>query len=104
MAGVKGRSGSGGVRRNAGRKSKAEELGLAALLEECWTQDDRKDCITQLASKASDGDMESIKLLMAYAYGKPVDRKEIGGKDGAPIEISIVSSIDKIYGNPKART
>jgi hypothetical protein len=73
----------GGKRPGAGRKSKAEEMGLAALLDKCWTQADREKCIRELARLASAGEMEPIKLLMAYAYGKPTEHKDItsNGKD-----------------------
>lgn len=85
MAGIGVRGNRGGAKGRSGRKSKAEELGLAALLDECWTEADRKACLKKLASNARTGDMESIKLLMAYAYGKPVDRKEIKGADDLPV-------------------
>jgi hypothetical protein len=85
--GVKGNS--GGKKGRSGRKSKAEELGLAALLDGCWTLADRKACLTALAKKAKAGDLEAVKLLMAYTYGKPVDRKELAGKDGEPIKVIV---------------
>lgn len=82
-----GRKKNGGKRPNAGRKGKAEELGLVGLLDKCWTPSDREDCITKLAEKARAGDMDATKLLLAYTYGKPVDRKELTGKDGEPLRI-----------------
>src|SRR4051794_18273521 len=87
MPGQKGNR--GGAKGRSGRKSKAEEMGLQALLDKCWTQADREKCLKVLAGNAKLGDMESIKLLMSYAYGKPVDRKEIAGKGGEPIRFTI---------------
>lgn len=55
------------------------------MLEECWTEPDRRATIEQLAENARSGDLESIKLLMAYTYGKPTERHEITGKDGEPL-------------------
>ena len=78
------RGNSGGKKGRSGRKSKAEEMGLQALLAECWTEADRKACIRALAERAKKGikfDMEAVKLLMAYAYGRPVERKEVTGAD-----------------------
>ncbi len=75
----------GGKRPNSGRKSKAEELGLVALLDECWTPESRKRCLLKLAKLANDGEYEAVKILMAYAYGKPIDRKEISGPEGVPL-------------------
>ena len=72
MPGAKGRS---------GRKSKAEEMGLVALLNKCWTATDREKCIRSLAANANAGDMDSIKLLLSYTFGKPketVDMKQSG--------------------------
>lgn len=73
MPGQKGRS---------GRKTKAEEMGLNALLDKCWTVAEREKCIRSLARQASAGELEAIKLLMSYAFGKPresVDLTHAGG-------------------------
>lgn len=70
----------GGRRPGAGRKSKAEELGLRRLLDRCWTGDDRVKCVKALAKKAGGGDMEATKLLFAYAFGKPKESQELKGK------------------------
>jgi hypothetical protein len=84
----------GGKRPGAGRKSKAEEMGLAALLDKCWTQADREKCIRSLAKAASDplsGDrMDAVKLLMGYAFGKPVEHKRIEGEDGGPVVLKVI--------------
>jgi len=85
-----GKLGKGGQKGRSGRKSKAEEMGLQQLLDECWTLDERKECVRKLSVRASKGDLESIKLLLAYTYGKPVDRKEITGPDGGAVPIRII--------------
>ncbi len=77
MAGVKGK---GGVKGRSGRKSKAEELGLTALLDECWTVDSRKKTIKKLASLANAGNLEAIKILMAYTFGKPKETITVDGE------------------------
>ena len=91
MAGIKGR---GGQKGRSGRPSKAELFGLAQLLDKCWTKQQREKCITTLAAKANQGDMDAIKLLMAYTYGKPIDRKEHTGESGNAIEV-IVTHVGK---------
>lgn len=83
----------GGARPNAGRKSKAEEMQLARLLNKCWTKKQREECIRTLASRASKGDLESIKLLLAYTFGKPTERVEHSGKDGGAIPITVVEVV-----------
>lgn len=71
---------NGGKRPNSGRKSKAEELGLTALLDECWTPVSRKATIKKLASLARYGNLEAIKILMAYTFGKPKETVAIEGE------------------------
>jgi hypothetical protein len=89
----------GGRRQGSGRKSKAEEMGLVALLNECWTLAQRKKCIRKLATLAREGDMDAIKLLMAYAFGKPTEKRELSGPGGGAIPVSITEFLDKIYGD-----
>lgn len=83
---------NGGARANAGRKSKAEEMGLVALLEKCVTPKDREVCISKLAQDCKSKDFherhESRKLLLAYIYGKPTEKHEHLGGD-TPIEIIV---------------
>ena len=73
------RPNTGGARPGAGRKSKAEEMELRALLDKCWTAPDREGCVTALARKARSGDMEATKLLFNYAFGRPKEHKEVSG-------------------------
>lgn len=96
MPGVKGK---GGVKGRSGRKSKAEELGLVALLDECWTLDDRKSCLRRLAQQANAGEYEAVKILMGYTYGKPVDRKEITGAGGADLLQPLADALNQVYGD-----
>lgn len=92
----------GGAKGRSGRKSKAAELGLQALLDECWDQTQRKDCIKNLAKNAKTGDMESLKLLLAYTYGKPVDRKEIKGELGQTLVVYLPGNSRKDGSGSKA--
>lgn len=91
MAGIKGKGGKKGA---SGRKSKAEEFGLQTLLDKCWTKADREKCIRALAKSANDplsGDrMDAVKLLMGYCFGKPVEKKEVGGKGGGPVILKVI--------------
>lgn len=99
MAGIPG---SGGKKGRSGRKSKAEEMGLKALLDKCWTVKDREACIMKLAKTANDplaGDrMDAAKLLMSYAFGKPKESIEHSGKDGEAFEIVV----KHVTGSPQA--
>lgn len=61
----------GGKRPNAGRKSKAEELGLPALLDEVVNKKDQEAIIKKLSDKAKEGSYKHLELYLAYRYGKP---------------------------------
>ena len=84
----------GGARPNSGRKSKAEEMGLVALLDKCFTQKDRESCIQKLAEDCQSEDFhernESRKLLLAYTFGKPTEKHEHSGEGGGPITLNVL--------------
>lgn len=90
--GVKGNR--GGVKGRSGRKSKAEELGLSALLDECFGIEDRKAVFQNLARIAKGDDDKSAvsasSLLLAYAYGKPTEKHEHSGESGGPMVLKVV--------------
>lgn len=70
-------AGHGGSRKNAGRKSKAEEMGLPTLIEEVVGNDGKRDIIQKLFEKAKTGSYLHTQLLMAYMYGKPQDHMDL---------------------------
>lgn len=80
--------------KKAGRKSKAEEMGLKALLDKCWSPQARANCIKKLAEDCESSEFqvrnESRKLLMAYTFGKPTEKHEHGGEGGGPIVVKVV--------------
>lgn len=86
--------GVGGKKGRSGRKSKAEELGLVALLNKCFTPKSREECIKKLAEDCESDEFqirhEARKLLLAYTYGKPSEKHEHSGKDGGPITVKVV--------------
>lgn len=98
--GVKGNT--GGKKGRSGRKSKAEELGLVALLDKCVTAADREACLEQLAldckSEVFSERHESRKLLLAYLFGKPTEKHEVSNPDGSPLLAPVADAITKIYG------
>lgn len=66
----------GGWRPNSGRKSKAAEFGLAALMEEAWPLEKRKEAIKHLAdvimtTQNGKTKVDAIELLLKYSYGIP---------------------------------
>lgn len=63
-------------------------MGLAALLNECFTLDERKQLIKALVKSALRApliDMEAAKLLLAYTFGKPKEQVQIEGDITATI-------------------
>lgn len=70
-------AGRGGKREGAGRKSKAEELGLSKLIDEETGDIGLRQIIWQLHQKAKGGSFLHAQLLMQYYYGKPQDSVDI---------------------------
>ena len=85
---------NGGRRSNAGRKSKADELGLQSLLETAFTLEDRQDVFKNLTRIAKGSDdkaaVSAAQLLFGYAFGKPKESHEHSGKNGGPIKLNVV--------------
>ncbi len=61
----------GGARDGAGRKSKAEELGLKATLDQVFTDKDKEELFSKLLKEGKKGSLPHAQLLLAYYYGKP---------------------------------
>jgi len=78
MAGRKGTT--GGRRKGAGRKTKAEELGLPRLLAACITDAERKALFRVLKKKALAGEDRALELVLAYLYGKPIQPVQQSGE------------------------
>lgn len=76
MAGVKGRS---------GRKSQDDEMALHSLMQSCWKVADREAAFCRLSYMAREGNIEAMKLLCLYAYGRP---KQIEASDH-PVNVMI---------------
>ncbi len=58
----------GGVRKGAGRPSKADELKFLEKLDKHINQD---EAIKSLKGLISDGNFNAIKLYFEYRFGKP---------------------------------
>lgn len=78
------------VKKKMGRPSKAQEAGLASLLDMAWPKERRLALLTKLAEQAEGGNLEATKLLMAYTFGKPREHHEISG--GISIRVTDDSS------------
>jgi hypothetical protein len=49
--------------------------------------------LEKLGVMAERGDLGAIKLILEYLYGKPIDRQEITGADGKPMEINVIEIV-----------
>jgi hypothetical protein len=76
---VKGKSG------NPGGKPGAARQELNALLDEVFKPARRKKVLEKLIADAESGNHDARTLLLAYTYGKPVERQELTGADGEPL-------------------
>jgi len=78
-----GRKKNGGARPGAGRKTKAEILGLAELIDEAWPPVQQKAVIAKLAQDCNHSEFAvrhaSRQLLLAYKFGKPAEKHELSG-------------------------
>lgn len=87
----------GGARPGAGRKTKKFEQDLNSLFKSCVSGERRAEILKQLAEDSISISFrirhESRKLLLAYLYGKPVDRLEVSGEGGGPIPITIIEPV-----------
>ena len=93
---------------NPGGKPGAARQQLEALLEECFPLAKRKKVIKLLVEDAISDEYDRRKearpLLLAYTYGKPVERKELSGEDGAPIQFSWNATLTEITSGSDADT
>ena len=67
-----GRKNNGGVRKGAGRPSKADEV---KLIERLTPLED--SAFKALKEGLSDGDYRFVNLFMNYMYGKPKERVDV---------------------------
>ena len=67
----------GGKREGAGRKSKAEELGLPALVDEVIGEEGKRLIIEKVYVQAKSGSFPHQQMLMQYMFGKPTDKVDL---------------------------
>ena len=79
---------------NPGGKPSARRQELNDLLDETWKPASRRKVLKKLIEDAEAGDHDARVLLLAYAYGKPVERKELTGADGAELKTYVGISPD----------
>lgn len=86
---------------NPGGKPGAARQDLNALLDKVFTPAKRKKVLEKLISDAEAGQHDARTLLMAYTWGRPVERKELSGPDGEPLKAYVSIDPDE-WDNPPA--
>lgn len=86
----------GGARKGAGRRTKAEELELPALMDEIFGKDGRAKLLKKIKAQADAGSFAHQQLLLQYNYGKPTEHKKVDKVSEILIEYSDGGSKDLI--------
>lgn len=95
MAGVKGRS---------GRRPALQAIKLQSLLDDAWPAKKRYEVVERLHAEAMIGNVEAAKVLLFMCYGRPAQRHEISGPDGAAIPVEhdpLDAILDRISRRPR---
>jgi hypothetical protein len=79
---AKGSSGNPNGRAPKGREERYYEILMSAVTFDVWEQ-----IVKKAAEQAKKGDAMARKWLADYIVGSPIQRQEITGKDGSPIQI-----------------
>jgi len=90
---IDGRKYNGGARIGSGRKSRAEELGLPALIDNCVTERQQEELIMLLFNRAMEGSYKHMQLFLAYKFGRPSQLVDLTTK-GGPINQHEVVFVD----------
>ena len=74
----------GQLRRGGGRKPDARKATAVQAI-----RDGLPGAVKALLSQSANGEGWAIKLVLEYGLGKPVDKVEISGPEGGPLEHSL---------------
>lgn len=85
---------------NPGGKPGPARQELNALLDQVFKPARRKKVLEKLVSDAEAGNHDARVLLLAYTYGKPIERKEITGADGEPLKAYVQVTPDDWSDDP----
>lgn len=77
-------AGTGGARPGAGRKSRAEEMGLESLMNSIGKSEDVLKAVYEAATKGKN--LEAQKVWLAYYFGKPKESVTIDA--GVELKVS----------------
>lgn len=75
-----------------GRKADAERQDIRAML---CKEVPEPEAVALLAKRFRRGEPWAVKLWFAYLWGEPVQKAELGGRDGEVLIINIVRQDDQ---------
>ncbi len=79
-----------------GRKSKAVEERYLEAFKAAVKPEDITDIVAKALDQAKHGDAEARKFIFGYAIGMPVQRNEVSGPDGEPVQMDILYVLSKL--------
>ena len=74
---------------NGGRPRRSVEERCIARLANIMTDEELDKLLNTGLSTAQSGDAAWAKLILNYLVGLPIERKEISGPDGGPVEMAV---------------
>jgi hypothetical protein len=80
-----GRRNNRGIKGKAGRKPKAEEVQIIEKMDAALAPSEAWEA---LANRVAKGDVQAIKLWLAYRYGQPKQDVKLSG-DGSVVNIQL---------------
>ena len=72
-----------------GRPRKTAEERYTKVVYSAIKPEDLKEVVAAILKAARRGYMKAAKLVLDYTIGTPVQKTEISGKDGGPIEFGV---------------
>lgn len=72
---------------NSGRKADKDIAELQRVMDKALDFEERVEIFRVMGARARSGDSGAAKLVLGYLYGTPVQRAEITGAGGGPIEM-----------------
>ena len=82
-------AGRGGVIPGQGRKSKAQEAGLAEMIDSAISREDWRKVFKKAIEKAHRGDMFAARLILEYRFGRPAQSLKVSGDAASPLSVLI---------------
>ena len=82
-----------GSKGGPGRKPLEISEGVTALIDSVVSVDDWAKIVIKLRDLALRGNLAAINALMDRRWGKPMQRNEVTGADGGPVQITRVEII-----------